>query len=195
MQAICVEAARAVAQGRPFTEQDAIAAGQRLSIDKADALAAWEVFCRQQMGHRRRLRNNRVLLVGSALLVVMGIVIVGTWRAMAPTRLTSAAATFQGKWDTNRGPLELVALRASGQLEGRFSYPSDGRQQAGVLRGVVRGNVFVATWEEKRDDGFYSGPAQFEMLADGQSFKGAWGDGRPPDPDGLWSGKRARLIP
>jgi hypothetical protein len=195
LQAIIAEAARRATEGTPYSKAEAVAAAAELGLSEDDVMAAWESYQLQQSRRRRRLRNNRLLLVGSALFVIVGIVSVGTWRAFTPSTAKAATAAFAGSWDTNWGRLELVPKRGSDELEGRYAYDAGGRQQAGVLKGFVEGNVLVATWQEQRPDGHHTGPAQFELQPGGQSFKGAWGDGEPPDPDGAWSGTRAALVP
>lgn len=194
LRAIIGAAAKRAAEGGHYSKEEAIAAAAELGLDEADVVAAWEGYQRQQLRRRRRLRNNRMFLVGSALFVILGIAGVGTWRALAPSGTPAATAAFEGAWDTNWGRLQLVAQRGTNQLEGRYSYEVAGRFQAGIVKGHVNGNVLVATWQEQRPDGHHTGPAQFEMQPGGKAFKGAWGDGELPDPDGAWSGTRANAL-
>lgn len=192
LQAIIEEASRRAAAGGTYDKEDALAAGRELGLSEADVVEAWEAFARHEQRRANKLRLNRMMLLGVALFVILSIIGVGTWRAVAPAGPSTSSVSFAGSWDTNWGRLEIVDKE--GTVRGRYSYDASGRKQAGLIKGVVRGTVLVATWEEQRPDGHHTGPLQLEMAPDGQSFRGAWGDGRPPDPDGAWTGTRLKGL-
>jgi hypothetical protein len=51
---------------------------------------------------------------------------------------------------------------------------ADSRQGSGSISGTVQGNILTGSWNETYTNLTYSGPFEFSLSADGNSFAGKW---------------------
>jgi hypothetical protein len=114
-----------------------------------------------------------------------------TTESTAPTETTvaSASAAWEGLWQTNFGPVGLVAVEGEPNLVGgAYEYQSEGRTIRGSLVGQVQGNTLDVAWEDE-PGGLGTGHARFTLSADGNSWTGTWGRGDSDSDGGEWSGQ------
>jgi hypothetical protein len=103
-----------------------------------------------------------------------------------------AGATWEGKWATTFGPVDVVNMHGADGFDyaGAYIYSSQGTTVNGLFGGKVEGNWFVFKWVEKRPTGSTSGFAVWAMNGDGGSFVGTWGQGESANNGGRWEGRR-----
>lgn len=103
-------------------------------------------------------------------------------------------ATWEGRWTTSFGPLDLIQGDVGVQgmdVGGVYQYSASGRTVQGALVGKMDGNYLALRWSE--NNGARSGYAVFVMSQDGRSFSGTWGNGDSFDNGGTWTGQRAQV--
>jgi hypothetical protein len=157
------------------------------------------VYRRGRMVQARGSGRVRVLVLAAAALLSVASASSsssssgGGGGAQIPAKGTMpAGASWEGKWTTTFGPVDVVNMNGADGFDyaGAYIYQSQGTTVNGLFGGKVEGNWFVLKWVEKRPQGNTTGFAVWAMNGDGGSFTGTWGSGESANNGGRWEGRR-----
>ena len=96
---------------------------------------------------------------------------------------------WEGTWNTgwtgqsNSQNVIMVLHQSGDAVTGTYE------RDNGRIEGTVSGNMLIGTWSQSAT----SGPFQFQLAGDCDSFEGSWRFSSSGDWDGYWIGSRIRM--
>ena len=112
--------------------------------------------------------------------------------SLPPEAPMPPGATWEGKWATSFGPMDIVSMNQQSEFQfgGAYIYQLNGATVNGIFGAMTQNNTIALKWIESRGGQKFSGMALWRMNPDGMTFAGVWGTGESATNGGRWEGRR-----